>query len=413
MSISTLFLLLLSVLPFSLCKTTIEPCSGSDSCRALLGYTLYTDLKVSEVAALFRADPYSILATNAFNLTAPDAAHRILPAGLFIRVPTVCACSDGIRKSVTTRYTTRPADTLASIATNIFSGLASADQIRQANAITDPSTLDVGQTLVIPLPCTCFNSTDNFLPAVYMSYVVRDGESVQGIAATYSTTVADIMNVNAMGNPTVHPGDILTIPLPGCPSIFPKFASDNGLLVANGTYTITAGNCVQCSCGPGNLNLYCTPAPMAVSCSSMQCRNSNLMLGNMTAQPTSAGCNITSCNYGGFVNGTIVTTLSTSLQPRCPGVHQFPPVIEIPTTVLHETSEFPPAPSPISGAEPGVVIPAPRSPLPGKGLAFPGATTATGPAAPAGSTSNAPSLIRLGQLLVHIVHLVVLVKFLL
>lgn len=85
----------------------------------------------------------------------------------------------------------------------------------QANAITDPSALDVGQTLVIPLPCVCFNSTDNFLPAVYLSYVIKDGESVQAIAASYSTTVTDIMNVNAMGNPTVHPGDILAIPLPG------------------------------------------------------------------------------------------------------------------------------------------------------------------------------------------------------
>ena len=54
--------------------------------------------------------------------------------------------------------------------------------------------------------------------------------------------------------------------------------------------------------------MYCMPAPFAVSCSSMQCRNSNLMLGNFTAQQSSAGCNVTSCSYGGFVNGTILTT---------------------------------------------------------------------------------------------------------
>lgn len=138
--ISLLLLLLLSLLPFSLSKTTIEPCSVSDSCPALLGYTLYTDLKVSEIAALFRTDPYSILATNSFDLTVPDAGHRILPAGLFIRVPTVCACSDGIRKSVSTRYITRPTDTLSSIASNIFSGLASADQIRQVIIILSIGT---------------------------------------------------------------------------------------------------------------------------------------------------------------------------------------------------------------------------------------------------------------------------------
>lgn len=53
-------------------------------------------------------------------------------------------------------------------------------------------------------------------------------------------------------------------------------------------------------------SLYCMPASLAVSCSSMQCRNSDLMLGNVTMQKSSAGCNVTSCSYGGFVNGTIV-----------------------------------------------------------------------------------------------------------
>ncbi|KAJ3695931.1 hypothetical protein LUZ60_001308 [Juncus effusus] len=401
-------LLLFSLFPLSLCKTTIEPCSGSDSCPAFLGYTLYTDLKVSEVGALFRTDPYSILATNSFDFTLADVAHRILPAGLFIRVPTVCICLDGIRKSVSTRYTTRPADTLASIASNVFSGLASADQIRQVNAISDPSALDVGQTLVIPLPCTCFNSTDNFLPAVYLSYVVRDGDSVQGIASNYSTTITDIMNVNAMGNPIVHPGDILSIPLPACPSMFPKFASDYGLIVANDSYTITAGNCVQCSCGPGNLNLYCTPASMSVSCSSMQCRNSNLMLGNMTMQRTSAGCNVTSCNYAGFVNGSIATTLSTSLQPRCPSVHQFPLVTEPPTTVLHDLSIFAPSQSP----QPGGEIPAPKSSIPKPGFSLPGfATTAKAPAGPSGSTSCSP-LSQLNRDFVYFISFGVFIKFL-
>ncbi|XP_066350802.1 lysM domain-containing GPI-anchored protein 3-like [Miscanthus floridulus] len=44
-----------------------------------------------------------------------------------------------------------------------------------------------------------------------------------------------------------------------CASAFPNSASDYGMLVANGTYALTAGNCVECSCGPANLDLYCTP----------------------------------------------------------------------------------------------------------------------------------------------------------
>lgn len=32
------------------------------------------------------------------------------------------------------------------------------------------------------------------------------------------------------------------------------------------------------------------------------------MLGNVTVQQTSGGCNVTACNYDGIVNGSIVTT---------------------------------------------------------------------------------------------------------
>jgi hypothetical protein len=55
-------------------------------------------------------------------------------------------------------------------------------------------------------------------------------------------------------------------------------------------------------------SLYCTPASLGASCSSMQCSNSSLMLGNVTAQPTSGGCGVSSCSYGGLVNGSIVTS---------------------------------------------------------------------------------------------------------
>lgn len=137
-----------------------------------------------------------------------------------------------------------------------------------------------------------------------------------------------------------------------CASNFPRYASDFGLIVPNGSYAITGSHCVQCSCGPGNLkwfsnfacilihlllisvymkingsykglvfisfivylySLYCTPASLAVSCSSMQCRNSNLMVGNVTFQQSSAGCNVTSCRYSGYVNGTIITRYSYPL----------------------------------------------------------------------------------------------------
>ncbi|MQM14759.1 hypothetical protein Taro_047695 [Colocasia esculenta] len=209
-----LFLCLCAAPRLAVGKSTIEPCAGSDSCNALVGYTLYTDLKVSEVASLFQVDPVALLTANAIDISVPDVENHILPSGLFVRVPVTCACADGIRKVVSVRYRSRPADTLASIAGSVYSGLVSADQIREANGIADPGAVDAGRSLLVPLPCTCFNSSDNMLPAMYLSYVVGEGDTVPRIAAAYSTTINDIMNVNAMGSPTVTPGDILAIPLP-------------------------------------------------------------------------------------------------------------------------------------------------------------------------------------------------------
>ncbi|KAF7816867.1 lysM domain-containing GPI-anchored protein 1-like [Senna tora] len=384
-SISLLVLLLVLIINIThvSCKSTIEPCSNADSCNALLGYTLYTDLKVSEVASLFQIDPIALLTANAIDISYPDVEHHILPSRLFLKIPISCSCVDGIRKSVSTHYKTRPSDTLSSIADSIYGGLVSADQLREANSITDPSVLDAGQNLVVPLPCTCFNGTDNSLPAIYLSYVVKPIDTLAAIAARYFTTLTDLMNVNAMGSTAINDGDILAIPIPACASDFPKYASDHGLLVPNGSYAITAGHCVQCSCGPQNLNLYCMPASLAVSCSSMQCKRSNLMLGNVTVKQGGGGCNVNSCSYGGFVNGTIITALSASLQPRCPGPQQFPPLVAPPTSVARD-SIFAPAPSPLSD---GAGSLSPRSSVVPGTRSIPGFQPANGPMS--GLTSGA------------------------
>lgn len=116
---------------------------------------------------------------------------------------------------MSTHYKTRPSDTLAAIADSVYGGLVSADQIKEANDISDPTVLDVGQSLVVPLPCTCFNGTDNNLPAIYLSYVVKTVDTLSGIAARYSTTITDLMSVNALGSSAIGVGDILAIPLSG------------------------------------------------------------------------------------------------------------------------------------------------------------------------------------------------------
>lgn len=213
-----LLLTLTAFPPRAAAKSTIEPCSNADTCSALVGYTLYTDLKVSEVASLFSVDPIALLLANAIDISYPDVENHILPSQLFLKIPIPCSCVDGIRKSSSVAYKTRPSDTLASISAAVYGGLVSTDQIRDANPkadISDPAVISVGTQLSIPLPCTCFNNSDNNLPAVYMSYVVKDVDTLSGIAARYLTTVTDLMNVNSLGSADIKDGDILAIPLSG------------------------------------------------------------------------------------------------------------------------------------------------------------------------------------------------------
>ncbi|CAD6224725.1 unnamed protein product [Miscanthus lutarioriparius] len=359
-----LLVLLLSAVPNALSKSTLESCASSTACPALLSYTLYADLKLAELAALFAADPLAILAANAIDFAVPDPADRILPAGLPLRVPVPCACSDGIRKATSVRYVARAGDTLASVAGTVYGGLTTPDWIRDSNGMLEDAALDAGTTLFVPLHCACFGGVDSGAPAVYLTYVVAEGDTVPAIARRFRATGNDLMSVNDMATADVAAGDIIVVPLPACASSFPAFTSDAGLAVTNGTYAITANRCVQCSCGPGDLDLFCVPAPLADStCSSMQCSNSSMMLGNFTLQMTSAGCSVTSCTYGGYVNGTILATLITSLKPQCPGPHQFPPLMPPPTSSFFETY-LGPSPTPMAsegGIGPQVAGMAPTS----------------------------------------------------
>jgi hypothetical protein len=199
-------------------KSTLESCSSSTACPALLSYTLFADLKLAELAALFSADPLAILAANAIDFGVPDPANRILPAGLPLRVPVPCACSDGIRMATSVRYVSRPGNTLASIAGSVYGGFTTPGWIRDSNGILDADTnaaVDPGTRLFVPLHCACFGGIDSGVPAVYLTYVVAEGDTVPSVAGRYRTTANDLMSVNNMAAADVAAGDIIVVPLPG------------------------------------------------------------------------------------------------------------------------------------------------------------------------------------------------------
>jgi LysM repeat protein len=115
---------------------------------------------------------------------------------------------------MSTTYGVQAADSVESIADG-YGRLVSADQIRSANGINGDNQLLSRQSLVIPLPCTCFNNSNNGVATVYISYVVQRGESLSGIGLEFGTTVVDLEAVNGLARPVVDPGDILAVPISG------------------------------------------------------------------------------------------------------------------------------------------------------------------------------------------------------
>ena len=116
-------------------------------------------------------------------------------------------------------YTVKAGDTLGSIAKTY--GVTTA-AIQQANNITDPSKIVVGQRIIIPgvrtppavqRTATRTTVTTTTSPGGQKIYVVQRGDNLSQIAAKYGTTVAALVKANNISNPSrIYAGQKLIIP---------------------------------------------------------------------------------------------------------------------------------------------------------------------------------------------------------
>lgn len=112
------------------------------------------------------------------------------------------------------RYTVQPGDTLTRIAAR-FGTTVSA--IVEANGLTNPNLIYVGQVLLIP--------TSASAPASGRIHIVQPGETLYRIALRYGTTVERLMAINGLNNPSrIFVGQALRIPeeAPGAPTAWPS-----------------------------------------------------------------------------------------------------------------------------------------------------------------------------------------------
>ena len=105
-------------------------------------------------------------------------------------------------------YTVQRGDTLSALAHRYGTTVSS---LAEANDISDPNLIRVGQTLIIPGSAS---STRGGPPAAAESttHVVRPGESLGSIAGRFGLTVEDLARANGITNPSlVMAGSLLRI----------------------------------------------------------------------------------------------------------------------------------------------------------------------------------------------------------
>ncbi|KAJ8536007.1 hypothetical protein K7X08_034408 [Anisodus acutangulus] len=149
-----------------------------------------------------------------------------------------------------------------------------------------------------------FQYSNNGAASVYMSYVVQSGDELTRIAEEYGVTVGNLEIINGLGQPQIDPGDILAIPLAACSSANLNWYNES-LIVPNGSYALTANNCMKCGCRPTDLSLECSPSGIVDKCSHLQCKDSNIFIGERHENHTTSGCNVIACIYRGHLGGKI------------------------------------------------------------------------------------------------------------
>ncbi|KAL2936896.1 LysM domain-containing GPI-anchored protein 2 [Bienertia sinuspersici] len=243
--------------------TTAQPpfqCTTTSTCMSLVGYISPNTTTLSRIQSLFQVKTLRSI-LGVNNLPPSTPRNHTVRANSTVMIPIPCRCFDGVGMSNhVPNYTVVKDDGLFHIASQVFSGLVEYPKIVTANNIKDPNLILVGQDLWIPLPCSC-NDVDGE-KVVHYGHVAASGSTVGQIAAEFGTTSETLMRLNNMSDPkSLVAGQVLDVPLKACSSSVSNSSPDFPMRIANGTYVYTANNCVMCTCdATNNYTMQCQPS---------------------------------------------------------------------------------------------------------------------------------------------------------
>ncbi|OEL27190.1 Chitin elicitor-binding protein [Dichanthelium oligosanthes] len=288
------------------------------TCQSAIGYAVPNATTYGELVARFNTTTTLPELLGANNLPADTSPSAPIAAKATVRIPFRCRCgSNNVGQSADGPiYVVQPQDGLYAISHNVFDDFVTYPEVAAANNITDPNRIDVGQKLTIPLPCTC--DQVGGATVMHFAYSVAKGDDTSGIAAKFGVNADTLLSLNKITDPkSLKQGQILDVPLPVCYSSISETSPDHNLLVPNGTYALTAQDCIKCSCSANNYQqLNCTPVQDR-RCPAPQTCDGGLKLGSPT---NGTGCDSKICAYSGYSNTTslsIHTALVPANQTQC------------------------------------------------------------------------------------------------
>ncbi|KAJ3681951.1 hypothetical protein LUZ60_014524 [Juncus effusus] len=314
---TTTILLLLCCLMVASQAVTFKCTSSTVTCQSLIGYVFANTTTYANITSLFQVSFSDLLGTN--NLSLTTSKSDMVKAGSTVRIPIPCKCSEGIGQSDQIPvYTVVAGDGLDAIARYKFDQFVNDTEIATANNISDPTNIDIGQKVWIPLPCSCDEVEEE--PVMHLAYQVAAGNTVDTIAVEFNTTESTLLKLNGIDDPkSIQADQILDVPLKVCQSSISSDSPDYGLLLSNDTYTLTANDCVICSCSSSSYVLVCMlVSDKSSSCHAMTCSdNATLSLGPLSdlslGSTVISDCELSTCSYTGYSNTSSSINILTTL----------------------------------------------------------------------------------------------------
>ncbi|PUZ42092.1 hypothetical protein GQ55_9G556700 [Panicum hallii var. hallii] len=202
-------------------------CSVPAPCETYVVYRTQAPgyLDIGSISDLFDTSRARIASTN--NLTSEDAA--LLP-GQPLLVPVSCGCTGGWSFANVT-YPIRQGDIFYNLAGFSYENLTEHHLIHQLNPELEPTNLQIGQEITVPLLCRCPTPAERSRGVQSLiTYVWQQGDSMSQVSKLMNATADDIAEANNVTSSfTSVMGPAMLIPVRQPPQLPPlRYAASAG-----------------------------------------------------------------------------------------------------------------------------------------------------------------------------------------